>query len=154
MADLIPVPVPDVKVETIEGELLLYHPRNTRAVYLNPTAAVIWGLCDGRRRVREIIALIEECYPEAGIISRKTSFRRSPSFVTTASFPRSDRPDPAWIRPAMSVLVTGGAGYVGAHVCVELIRAGYATVILDNFCNSSPDVLRGSRASAVSSRRW
>ena len=42
----------------------------------------------------------------------------------------------------MSVLVTGGAGYVGAHVCVELIRAGYATVILDNFCNSSPDVLR------------
>ena len=65
MADLIPAPVPDVKVETIEGELLLYHPRNTRAVYLNPTAAVIWEFCDGRRRVREIIALIEECYPEA-----------------------------------------------------------------------------------------
>jgi UDP-glucose 4-epimerase len=42
----------------------------------------------------------------------------------------------------MNVLVTGGAGYIGAHVCVELIRAGYQAVILDNFCNSSPEVLK------------
>lgn len=34
------------------------------------------------------------------------------------------------------ILVTGGAGYIGSHVAVELVRAGYEPVILDNFCNS------------------
>lgn len=36
------------------------------------------------------------------------------------------------------VLVTGGAGYIGSHACVELINAGYSVVVLDNFSNSSP----------------
>jgi predicted DNA-binding protein (MmcQ/YjbR family) len=63
--DKIPKPVADIKVEEIEGELLLYHPRHTVAVYLNPPAAVIWSLCDGQRPVREIIQLIEESYPES-----------------------------------------------------------------------------------------
>lgn len=40
-----------------------------------------------------------------------------------------------------SILVTGGAGYVGSHVVVELARAGYAPVVLDNFANSTPAVL-------------
>lgn len=39
-----------------------------------------------------------------------------------------------------SVLVTGGAGYIGAHVVVALARAGYAPIILDNLCNSSGSV--------------
>jgi hypothetical protein len=65
MIDLVPVPVADVRVETIEGELLLYHPQHTRAIYLNSSAAVIRGLCDGRRRIGEIIALIEASYPES-----------------------------------------------------------------------------------------
>jgi UDP-glucose 4-epimerase len=39
-----------------------------------------------------------------------------------------------------SVLVTGGAGYIGAHVAVALARAGYAPLILDNLCNSSASV--------------
>jgi UDP-glucose 4-epimerase len=39
-----------------------------------------------------------------------------------------------------TVLVTGGAGYVGSHIVVELARAGYAPVVLDNFANSSPSV--------------
>jgi len=39
------------------------------------------------------------------------------------------------------ILVTGGAGYVGSHVVVELARAGYAPSVLDNFANSSPTVL-------------
>jgi UDP-glucose 4-epimerase len=39
-----------------------------------------------------------------------------------------------------SVLVTGGAGYIGAHVVVALARAGYAPLILDNLCNSSASV--------------
>lgn len=40
-----------------------------------------------------------------------------------------------------TVLVTGGAGYVGSHVVVELARGGYAPVVLDNFENSTPAVL-------------
>ncbi|MFV8801238.1 UDP-glucose 4-epimerase GalE [Yersinia sp. LJYL362] len=41
----------------------------------------------------------------------------------------------------MSVLVTGGSGYIGSHTCVQLIEAGYKPVILDNLCNSKPSVL-------------
>ena len=37
----------------------------------------------------------------------------------------------------MAVLVTGGAGYIGSHTCVELLNAGKEIVVLDNFCNSS-----------------
>jgi UDP-glucose 4-epimerase len=36
-----------------------------------------------------------------------------------------------------TVLVTGGAGYIGSHACVALIEAGYEVVVLDNLCNSS-----------------
>lgn len=36
----------------------------------------------------------------------------------------------------MSILVTGGTGYIGSHTCVELIKAGHDVVVLDNFCNS------------------
>jgi len=35
------------------------------------------------------------------------------------------------------ILVTGGAGYIGSHTCVELLQAGYDLVVLDNLCNSS-----------------
>ena len=38
----------------------------------------------------------------------------------------------------MKVLVCGGAGYIGSHTVVELIRRGHEAVVLDNFCNSSP----------------
>lgn len=41
----------------------------------------------------------------------------------------------------MAVLVTGGAGFIGSHTCVELLNAGENIVILDNFSNSKPDVL-------------
>ena len=37
----------------------------------------------------------------------------------------------------MTILVTGGAGYIGSHTCIELIQAGYDVVVLDNLCNSS-----------------
>ncbi len=36
------------------------------------------------------------------------------------------------------ILVTGGAGYIGSHACIELLNAGEDVVVLDNFCNSNP----------------
>ena len=42
---------------------------------------------------------------------------------------------------ADTVLVTGGAGYIGSHIVVELARVGHQPVIVDNFCNSSPSVI-------------
>jgi UDP-glucose 4-epimerase len=42
---------------------------------------------------------------------------------------------------ADTVLVTGGAGYIGSHIVVELARAGRQPVVVDNFCNSSPSVI-------------
>ena len=41
----------------------------------------------------------------------------------------------------MAILVTGGAGYIGSHTCVELLNAGEEIVVLDNFCNSKPRAL-------------
>ncbi|RXZ43454.1 UDP-glucose 4-epimerase GalE [Crenobacter cavernae] len=40
------------------------------------------------------------------------------------------------------ILVTGGAGYIGSHACVELLDAGYELVVLDNLSNSKHDVLQ------------
>lgn len=40
----------------------------------------------------------------------------------------------------MNILVTGGAGYIGSHVCVEFLAAGFGVVIYDHFCNSQKDV--------------
>ena len=34
------------------------------------------------------------------------------------------------------ILVTGGAGFIGSHTCVELLNSGYGTVVVDNLCNS------------------
>ena len=42
----------------------------------------------------------------------------------------------------MKVLVTGGAGYIGSHTCVELIEAGHTPIVLDNLCNSNAESLR------------
>lgn len=41
----------------------------------------------------------------------------------------------------MKILLTGGAGYIGSHTAVELLKAGYDVVIGDNFVNSKPEVL-------------
>ncbi len=41
----------------------------------------------------------------------------------------------------MKVLVTGGAGYIGSHTCVELLASGYDVVIVDNLSNSSRNVI-------------
>lgn len=41
----------------------------------------------------------------------------------------------------MNILITGGAGYIGSHTCVELLNAGHGIVVFDNFSNSHPKAL-------------
>ena len=41
----------------------------------------------------------------------------------------------------MTVLVTGGAGFIGAHTCIELLESGHQVVVIDNLCNSNPKSL-------------
>ena len=41
-----------------------------------------------------------------------------------------------------TILVTGGAGFIGSHTCVELLNSGYDVVVLDNLSNSSEESLR------------
>jgi UDP-glucose 4-epimerase len=51
----------------------------------------------------------------------------------------------------MTIMVTGGAGYIGSHTSVELIREGHSIIIFDNFCNSQREVLnRIERITGVS----
>ncbi len=50
-----------------------------------------------------------------------------------------------------TVLVTGGAGYIGSHTVVQLLKAGAAVVIFDNFCNSSRVVI--DRIESITGRR-
>ena len=42
----------------------------------------------------------------------------------------------------MKILVTGGAGYIGSHTCVELLNSGHSVVVIDNFDNSSPESIK------------
>jgi UDP-glucose 4-epimerase len=42
----------------------------------------------------------------------------------------------------MAILVTGGAGYIGSHTCVELLLRGYDVIVVDNFSNSKPEALK------------
>ena len=51
----------------------------------------------------------------------------------------------------MRVLVTGGAGYIGSHTCVELMESGHDVVVIDNLCNSNPRSLE--RVEALTGRK-
>jgi len=50
-----------------------------------------------------------------------------------------------------TILVTGGAGYIGSHTCVELLQAGCDIVIVDNLCNSKAVVI--DRIEKIAGRR-
>lgn len=45
----------------------------------------------------------------------------------------------------MAILVTGGAGYIGSHTCIELLQAGYDIIVADNYSNSQPEALKRVR---------
>ena len=42
----------------------------------------------------------------------------------------------------MTILVTGGAGYIGSHTCIELVQQGHDIVIIDNLSNSSIQAIK------------
>ncbi|NMA96115.1 MAG: NAD-dependent epimerase/dehydratase family protein, partial [Clostridiales bacterium] len=42
----------------------------------------------------------------------------------------------------MAILVTGGAGYIGSHTCIELLNAGFNVIVVDNFSNSKPEAIK------------
>ncbi len=54
----------------------------------------------------------------------------------------------------MNVLVTGGAGYIGSHTCLELLNSGYGVVVIDNLCNSNPKSLERVQALAGKQLRF
>ena len=45
----------------------------------------------------------------------------------------------------MRVLVTGGAGYIGSHTCVELLKAGHEVFVIDNLCNGHEAAIKRVR---------
>lgn len=51
-----------------------------------------------------------------------------------------------------TVLVAGGAGYIGSHTTVELLNKGYDVVCVDNFSNSSPEAIK--RVEAITGRAF
>ncbi len=54
----------------------------------------------------------------------------------------------------MRILVTGGAGYIGSHTCVELLQAGYGVTVVDNLVNSKEESLRRVQELAGQSLRF
>jgi len=54
----------DFIIERIDDEIVVYHPTLTTSMYCNPTGALVWELCDGSLTIGEIVALLEEIYPE------------------------------------------------------------------------------------------
>jgi UDP-glucose 4-epimerase len=52
----------------------------------------------------------------------------------------------------MSILITGGAGFIGSHTAVEFLEAGYDIVVVDNYYNSSPRALE--RIEAITGKKF
>ena len=81
-------------------------------------------------------------------VQRRHGAPRRPfsSLLLNARLPRA-----RYLMDKQTLLVTGGAGYIGSHTVVELLGAGHDVVILDNFSNSSPKVV--DRIEEIAGRR-
>ena len=60
----IPTVNKEFKLEQFDNEILLYSITDTTAIYLNETAFLVYGMCGSGKTVGEIIALLEEAYPD------------------------------------------------------------------------------------------
>ena len=54
----------DYRLEALDDELLLYHPSDTKIMYCNQTASLVWLLCNGERSGQEIVTLLSNAYPD------------------------------------------------------------------------------------------
>lgn len=52
-------------MEEVDGETLLYRAASKKMIYLNDTASAIWQLCDGERKVSDIVDVLAGAYPDA-----------------------------------------------------------------------------------------
>lgn len=59
-----PKTIEDFKLEEIDGEILLYSPKATQSIYLNPSASIIWQMCSGEFSTQEIIEALQQQFPE------------------------------------------------------------------------------------------
>lgn len=64
-SDAIPLPREGFRAETMDGETVLYRDTVKKMIYLNESASLVFGMCDGKVSVREIIELLAQAYPEA-----------------------------------------------------------------------------------------
>jgi hypothetical protein len=55
----------DYRLEMLDNELLIFHPSQATICYCNETASLVWQLCDGKRTVEEVTALLRDAFPEA-----------------------------------------------------------------------------------------
>lgn len=60
----IPTVNSEFKLERFDNEILLYSVTDTTAVYLNETAFLVYGMCSSGQTIGEIIALLEDAYPD------------------------------------------------------------------------------------------
>jgi hypothetical protein len=60
----IPKQKAEYRLEALDDELLLYHPAETKIMYCNQTASMVWQLCDGQRSGADIVALLQNAYPD------------------------------------------------------------------------------------------
>ena len=61
-----PCPVLGYQIETLDDEIVLFHPAKRAIFYSNSIGALIWFMCDGQRTVTEIIQILSATYPDAG----------------------------------------------------------------------------------------
>lgn len=60
-----PCHVPGYQMETLDGEMVLFHPASLKILHSNDSGALIWQLCDGQRTAADIVQLLSAAYPDS-----------------------------------------------------------------------------------------